>query len=85
MLDHKRFLTPRERTVKLWNSVRTVNAEFMQSNTDYFSSHADFGVVTEDVLCKFVNDRANTFLVVSKLLSNLESVDRSTGAEEVVQ
>ena len=85
MLDHKGFIAPRKSSVKLWNSVRTVNAEFMQSNTDSFSSHADFGVVTEDVLCKFVNDRANTFLVVSKLLSNLESADRSTGAEEVVQ
>ena len=39
----------------------------------------------EKVLCEFVNDKANTFLAVSKLLSKFESVDRSRGAKEVVQ
>ena len=60
----------------------TVDAEFMQSNTDSFSHQAYYGVVTEDVLCKFVNDRANVFLAVFELLSKFESADCSKGAEE---
>jgi hypothetical protein len=41
--------------------------------------------VPEKVLYEFMNDKANTFLAVSKLLSKFESGDRSQGAEEVVQ
>jgi hypothetical protein len=81
VLDSTWFLNPIKSNTKLWNSMCTVNAEFLRSNTDSFSSHADIDVVPEDVMCKFVSDRANTFVVVSKLLSKLESADRSKGAE----
>jgi hypothetical protein len=37
------------------------------------------------VLTKFVEDRADTFLAATRLTSRLESADRATAAEEVVQ
>ena len=60
--------------------------EFLaEPNMDSFLPHADFGVVPEEVLTKFVQDRADTFLAATRLTSRLESADRATAAEEVVQ
>ena len=40
---------------------------FWRHPTDSFLLHAEFGVVPEDVLTKFVEDRANTFLAAARL------------------
>ena len=54
-------------------------------HTDSFLPHAEFGVVPEEVLAKFVEDRADTFLAATRLMSKLEYVDRAKATEEVVQ
>ena len=60
--------------------------EFLaKPNMDSFLPHAEFGVVPEEVLEEFVEDRAGTFLAATKLIAKLESVDRARTAEEVVQ
>ena len=59
--------------------------EFLATPRDSFRPHAEFGVVPEDVLNKFVGDKTDTFLAASKLISRLKSADRSTEAEKVVQ
>ena len=60
--------------------------EFLaKPHMDSFLIHAEFGVVPEEVLTKFVEDRADTFLAATRLMSKLESVDRAKATEEVVQ
>ena len=86
VLQHEGFLTVRRSSVQLWNQHPVADMEFLAApNTDSFLPHAEFGVVPEDVLTKFVEDRASTFLAAARLKSKLESADRSRVAEEVVQ
>ena len=69
----------------MWNHHPVVDMEFLATpNTDNFLPYAEFGVVPEDVLTKFIEDRASTFLVTARLKSKLESADLSRVAEEVV-
>ena len=61
------------------------NTEFLaKPNMGSFLPHTDFGVVSEEVLTKFVEDRADTFLAATRSTLRLESADRATEAEEVV-
>ena len=86
MVEHEGFLTPRESSIRWWNEHPVADMEFLaKPNMDSFLPHAGFGVVPEEVLADFVEDRAGTFLAATKLITKLESVDRARAAEEVVQ
>ena len=86
VLQHEEFLTTGRSSVELWNQHPVTDMEFFAlPNTDSFPPHAEFGVVPEDVLTKFVEDRAGTFLAATRLETKLESADQSRVAEEVVQ
>ena len=76
----RNFLPHQKSITELWTRVHIVNTEFLQPDTNSFVSHADFGVVPEKVLCKFINDKGNTFMAVSKLLTKFEPSDRPKGA-----
>ena len=70
-LDHVKFLTPNRSGRDLWNDTRAVNSDFLGARgADTFLPHAD-GIVPEDVLDKFVAERADTFLPASRLKSKL--------------
>ena len=84
-MQHEGFLTTRRSSVERWNQYPVADMEFLEtSNTDSFLPHTKFGVVPDNVLTKFAEDRASTFLAAARLKSKLESVDRSRVAEEVI-
>ena len=83
--NHKKFLRLQTSGTKLWNERRRIDSTYLSTPSTKFVPHIEFGIVPEEVLNKFVEDRANTFLAASKLLSEFQSADRPTAAEEVVQ
>ena len=83
--NHKNFLRLQTSGTKLWNERRRIDSTYLLTPLAEFVPHIESGIVPEEVLNKFVEDRANLFLAASKLLSDFQSSDRSTAAEEVVQ
>ena len=80
------FLTPRESSIRWWNKHLVADMEFLaKPNIDSFLPHTESGVVSEEVLAEFAEDRAGTLLAATKFITKLESVDRARVAEEVVQ
>ena len=84
---HEGLLTPRESSICWWkNEHHVADMEFLaKPNIDSFLPHAEFGVVPEEVLSEFVENRAGTFFATEKLIGKLEAVDQARVAEEVVQ
>ena len=70
---------------KLWNERHIIDSAHLLTPLTAFVPHVESGIVPEEVLNKFVENRANTFLAASKLLAEFQSADRSPAAEEVVQ
>ena len=69
MVEHEGFLNPKGRSARWWNQHPVADIEFLaEPNMDSFLPHADFGVVSEEVLTKFVEDSADTFLSAARLL-----------------
>ena len=83
--NHEKFLRLQTSGAKLWNERRRIDSTYLSTPSTEFVPHLESGIVPEEVLNKFVEDRANTFLAASKLLSDFQSADRTTAAEEVVQ
>ena len=83
--NHEKFLRLQTSRTKLWNESRIIDSAYLLTPSTTFVPHVESGIVPEEVLNKFVEDRANTFLAASKLLSEFQSADRSTAVEEVVQ
>ena len=85
MTRHKSFLAPLRSNTVFWNKTCVVNAGFLQANTDYFLPHANYGLVPDEVLCKFVQGKVDVFLAGTRLLSDFESAHCPREVEDVVQ
>ena len=86
VVEHEGFLNPKGSSACWWNQYPVANTKFLaEPNMDSFLPHADFGVVPEEVLTKFVEDRADTFLAATRLMLKLKSADRATAAEKIMQ
>ena len=85
MTHHKSFLTPLRSNTRLWNEICVVIADLLQANNDSFLPHVNYGLVSNEILCKFVKGKADVFLAGTRFLSTFESSDRSSETEEVVQ
>ena len=63
-MKHERFLTPRESSIRWWNEHPVADMEFLaKPNMDSFLPHAEFGIVPEEVLAAFVEDRAGKYFL----------------------
>ena len=80
MLNHEKFLLPRKSSSNLWNKRRKADKEFFKEQVHPASPHTEGDVVLEDVLNKFVNERAKTFLATARLMSKMKLSDRVRGA-----
>ena len=76
--NHEKFLRLQTSGAKLWNERRRIDSTYLLTPSTEFVPHLESGIVPEEVLNKFVEDRANTFLAASKLLSDFQSADRTT-------
>ena len=85
MFDHEKFLSPEKSSSELWNEQHKANVEFFQAQDYPFLPHTEGGMVPDEVLYEFTNERADTFLAAARLMSKMKSSDRVGGAEEVVQ
>ena len=71
MLNHKKFLLPRKISSKLWNERRKADKEFFKEQVYPFSPHTEGGVIPEEVLNEFVNERAKMFLAAARRVSKM--------------
>ena len=82
--NHEKFLRLHTSGTKIWNERRTIDSAYFLTPLTAFVPHVDSGIVSEEVL-NIAEDRASTCLAASKLMCKLQSTDRPTAPEEVVQ
>ena len=84
-LKWKKFLTPQLSSRTLWNQHRKVNSEFLSADSDSFAPFATYGLIPEEVLSKFCEERAHTFMSTTRLMKSFDNMSLLDGAKQTAK
>ena len=84
-LKWKKFLTPQLSSRTLWNHHRKVNSDFLSADSDSFAPFATYGLIPEEVLSKFCEERAHTFMSTTRLMKSFDNMSLLDGAKQTAK
>ena len=84
-LKWKKFLTPQLSSRTLWNQHRKVNSDFLSADSDSFAPFATYGLIPEEVLSKFCEERAHTFTSTTRLMKSFDNMSLLDGAKQTAK